>query len=783
MSDNLITEVDICDEAKDNFLTYAEEVLTDRAIPNVEDGLLSVHRKILWTMEECLKMTTKSKYKKSASIVGSTLSTSYGHGDAACYGALCKIAQPYLMRYPLVMSDGNIGSQERNGTEASPRYTNAKPTKYADLMFENFKKNPVPLKLTYNEEYEEPVYLPSLLPNALINGGTWIAIGMSHSSLPHNLTEVCNGILAYLNNRGLTLDELMEYIPGPDFPLGGVVINQADVKENFAKGNAKGKTIKVRGDYEIEGNKIIFTSIPYRTYRNQIKKQISDKVDELSKYIKDFDDESNLGKNRLVFEVANGVDPKTAVNKLFALTDLQTTVSYNMNYIVNGTPKLLGMLDLIKEYVNHQNNVLIKVAKYDLKKAEDRVHILKGLLLAVDKIDEVIKLIKGSKNKAEAQTELIKFLKIDEVQADSILKMQLGRLTRINKDELVQEKKDKEKEIADCKMIIYDPEYRNKVLIKKVKEMKMNYGDERRTKLVNIEDTTKPQKAKKEIIIEDVTIEVTGDNKIKRCSTNSYMASRTKTLGGPVMVLDTKTDDKIIAVTSAGKAYPIPVSTIPEGTESIYTITDIPSNEKILAIYHKDIKEKYIVFVTSNGKVKRMEVSELLTLKKKTGSVVIKLKDDSTVVYAHFADEGMLNLVTKNGLTLCFSLDQIRPSKKMSCGIWGLRPKEGDAIVGAAIVKNKEDALCIITDRGYCKKILKDNLLVKNRDMGGNRVMNSTMLGEIGMVAALRENDVLRIYDGSATKSFKYKDISSLLLDNNGDKLVKNFVKGAITIK
>ena len=268
MSD-YITNVDILDEAKECFLTYAEEVLTDRSIPNAEDGLLSVHRKILWTCEEVLNLNSKSKYKKSASIVGSTLSTSYFHGDSACYGALCKLAQGYLMRYPLIDGEGNLGTQEGNGMEASQRYTNSKPSIYADLLFNDFKKNVVPLKETSNGASLAPVYLPALFPNAIVNGREAIGLSMSHSSLPHNLSEVCDGIIATIRNENITIDELMQYIKGPDFPLDNVVINAKDIKNNFVTGH--GTTIKVRGKYKVNGNKIIFTSIPYRTYRNKIK--------------------------------------------------------------------------------------------------------------------------------------------------------------------------------------------------------------------------------------------------------------------------------------------------------------------------------------------------------------------------------------------------------------------------------------------------------------------------------------------------------------------------------
>lgn len=356
---SLITEVDILDEAKNTFLTYAEEVLTDRAIPAAEDGLLSAQRKIIWTMEDYLKMNNKSKTKKCNAIVGSTLATSYFHGDIACYGVLRKMAQPFLMRYPLITGQGQLGTQENNDMFSSSRYTEAKPSLFADIMMNDYKKNVVPIKETYNGEFMEPVILPALFPNAICNGRQAIGISMAHNSAPHNLTEVCNAAIALIQKGSLTIDELLTYIPGPDFPLGGTVLNIKDIKSAFKTGKST-ISLKIQGDYEIDGQKIIFTSIPYRTYRNKIKEQIEKNIETLSEIIEDFDDESNIGNNRLVFYVKDGVSVSKALNQLFVLTDLQSSISYNMNYIVNGTPRLCSMIDLLQIYVSHQEDVLIK---------------------------------------------------------------------------------------------------------------------------------------------------------------------------------------------------------------------------------------------------------------------------------------------------------------------------------------------------------------------------------------------------------------------------------------
>ena len=488
--ENYINEVDIIEESKQCFLTYSEEVLTDRAIPAAEDGLLSAQRKLLWTMEDYLKMDAKSKTKKCNAIVGSTLATSYFHGDASCYGVLCKMSQDFLMRYPLIHGQGSLGTQESNDMVASSRYTEATPSIYTDLMMNDYNKKVIPEKETYNGEFMEPVVLPGLFPNAICNGRQAIGISMAHNSLPANLTEVCNGIIHFIEKNGeITLDEIMADIIGPDFPLGNVVINAKDIKAAYATGKSS-VSLKVRGDYKIEGKKIIFTSIPYRTYRNKIKEQINENIEELEKSIVDFDDESGVGINRLVFTVKDEGCISTALSKLFALTDLQTSLSYNMNFIVNGTPKLCSLYDLIKYYVNHQESVLIKATQFDKDKAEKRLHILKGLIVAIDKIDEVIHLIKNSKDKPEARRKIIDLLNVDEIQADAILDMKLAKLTHIDKNELIKEKEEKEIFIAECNKIINEKDYRNKILIQKVTGLRDKYGDERRTQLLNLASET-----------------------------------------------------------------------------------------------------------------------------------------------------------------------------------------------------------------------------------------------------------------------------------------------------
>lgn len=712
MKNICITENDILDEAKQCFLTYAEEVLTDRAIPNAEDGLLSAQRKLLWTMNDFLKMTSKGKTKKCNSIVGSTLMTSYYHGDSACYGVLCKMAQTYLMRYPLVFGVGGLGTQEDNSMISSSRYTEAKPSKYADLMFNDFKKNVVPLKETYNGEFMEPVILPALFPNALVNGRESIGVSLSHGSLPNNLTEVCNGIIAYINNNDITISELMNYIPGPDFPLGGTVVNKKDIQKAFETGKSA-VSLKVRGDYIVEGQKIIFTTIPYRTYRNKIKAQITKNIEEFEKYIEDFSDESNIGINRLIFTVKKNVPIKTAVEAIYRLTDLQTTLSYNMNFIINGTPQLCSLKTLIKAYVDHNISVLIKATEFDKEKAEKRLNVILGLLIALDKIDLVITLIKSSKSKSEAEEKLISALDINKAQADAILDMKLAKLTKMDKEELLVEKAEKEKEIIEYTRIIEDKTHREEVLIKKIEQLRDKYGDERRTKLIDLNVAAEP-KAAEIVPPEECVVLMTENGNIKRIAAKSFRLQGRNGKGVKSQadvvsaIIKTNTIDQLLVFSDKGKMYKILVNDIPTGTNTsagtaITSLINMGEAEIPILIYsaHHDSKAKYLCLITRNGKIKKTSLEECLAVKKKTGVPVIKLADDDILTSAFLLDEEEILVFNESGKCLRTDTKDISCTGRTAQGV-----KIMEAGIAAAMpIRDMNDDVFVVTEDGYGKRI------------------------------------------------------------------------------
>jgi DNA gyrase subunit A len=776
---SLITEVDILDEAKDNFLTYAEEVLTDRAIPAAEDGLLSAQRKILWTMESYLKMDNKSKTKKCNAIIGSTLATSYFHGDIACYGVLRKMAQEFLMRYPLVTGQGQLGTQENNDMFSSSRYTEAKPSKFTDLMMNDFSKNVVPTKETYNGEFQEPIILPSLFPNAICNGRQAIGISMAHNSAPHNLTEVCNAAIALIEKGELTIDEVLSYIPGPDFPLGGTVLNIKDVRAAFASGKSN-ISLKIQGDYEINGQDIIFTSIPYRTYRNKIKEQIEKNIDVLSELIDDFDDESNIGQNKLVFHVKDGVSVSKALNKLFLLTDLQSTLSYNMNYIVNGTPKLCSMVDLLHAYVDHQEEVLVNATTFDKEKAEARAHILEGLITAVDKIDEVIALIKQSAGRADARTKLMDFLSVDEVQANAILDMKLGKLTRIDKEELVNELKEKKEFIAKCIEILTNKEVRNKVLISKITQLRDTYGDARRTKLLN---TDIPKQEKEVVVVEpkDCVVVVTKKNTIKRIDAKNFKAQKRNTTGvktGDIVLFSQKTNtqDTLMVFSSKGKMYRVLVDNIPEGTNAsngtpISTLIEFENGEKPMAFttMTRDTDKKFIFFATKNGTIKKVPLDEYDKMKR-TGIIAISFKDGDELADVTFINQEQMLLVTKNGMAIRFGTAEMPISSRTAQGVKGMKLNDGDSVIAALPIVDPVDYLAIVSKNGLGKKMQIDELTLQNR--GGKGLL--CYKGEIAGAEIIKESDNLLINGDKSSIVISGKDIPTLGRISMGNIMLKN---------
>lgn len=791
--DNFITEVDALDEAKECFLTYASEVLTDRAIPAAEDGLLSSQRKILWTMADYLKMDSRSKTKKCQAIIGSTLATSYFHGDAACYGVLCKMAQKYLMRYPLIDGQGSLGTQEDNDLVASPRYTEAKPSIYADLMMLNFKKNPVPLKDTYNGEFQEPVVLPGFFPNALCNGRQAIGISMSHSSVPHNLAEVCDAILAYIQNPQLTIDDIMKYIKGPDFPLGGTIINAKDIKAALATGKST-VSLKVRGDYEIDGDKITFTSIPYRTYRNKIKEQLEKNVDAFETILDDYSDESNIGLNKLVFYAKPG-QVQVLLNRLFKLTDLQSTVSYNMNYIVNGTPKLCSIKDLIQAYVLHQHNVLINIAKADLEKAKVREHVLEGLLVAIKDIDTAIQLIKESLDKSEARTKLVEHFHITETQANAVLDMKLSRLTKLDKDDLLQELEEMRHAIIEYNRTINDEACRNVAISHEIEQLKDHFGDARRTVITQIADVSKEEEEIQYVEPEKCVVVMTEGGTIKRIPTASFRAQKRNGKGIKSQdditscVLRTNTIDSLMIFSNKGLMYRLLVNDIPVGTNasqgaSVRALVNMMPDESPATMYsiYRDTDAKFVLFVSKNGLVKKTLLEEYVKTKKKTGINAVAIRDGDSLASVSLIKDEQLLLITKKGFVIRFNSAEITPTSRASSGVKGIDLSDGDEVISALPIRHSTDTLALFTESGCGKKVNLDEFSIQKRaGRGVYGYKASNISGNVVGAALVADEDNVLIVGDKTSICVSAKEIPLQGRPTVGNQLIKNSRVKSIT--
>ena len=782
MSD-YITEVDILDESKECFLTYASEVLTDRAIPAAEDGLLSAQRKILWTMEDYLKMDSGSKTKKCNAIVGSTLATSYYHGDASCYGVLCKMSQKYLMRYPLITGQGSLGTQENNDMVASSRYTEAKPSEFADLMMLDYKKKPVPTKETYNGEYMEPVVLPSLFPNALCNGRQAIGISMAHSSAPHNLSEVCDAIIAYIENPKLTIDNIMEHIKGPDFPLGGTVINKKDIKAALATGKSS-VSLKVRGNYTIDGNKIIFTSIPYRTYRNKIKEQLEKNIDEFESCLDDFCDESNIGENRLVFYSKN---TKTLLNKLFKFTDLQTTISYNMNFIVNGTPKLCSIKDFLKAYVDHQNNIIKNIAKTDLEKAKSKEHLLEGMIVATKDINTAIELIKSSDNKDMARRKLMEHFKVSEAQANAILDMKLSRLTKLDKDDLLKELEEIRLVIEKCNKLLTDEVYRNNELKAKVLDLKTHYGDARRTELVQLSEEPEEEKEIAYVEPEKCVVVMTEGGLIKRIPSASYKVQKRNTKGVKTQdditscVIRTNTIDSLMIFTNKGNMYRLLVDTVPAGTNSskglpITSLVEMEPDEVATIIYsiYRDTDAKFITFITKNGLIKKTTLEEYTKTKKKNGIAAISLKEEDSLASVFLTKDENIVIITNKGQALRINSMEIGATGRTSSGMKAITLNEGDYVSAALPLRDLKDDLAIFTSSGVGKKISLTELPLQKRAGKGVKSIKLVEGDSVAAAAFVSNEDNILVVGDMSSVCISAKDISLLSRGTSGTQIIKS---------
>ena len=780
MNKNNIILTPIVDEVKQSFLDYSVSVITDRAIPSAEDGLKPVARRILWDMLD-KGYTNNKKFVKCAQPVGDTMGRFHPHGDSSIYGALVWLSQPWNMRYPLIDFHGNNGS--RDGDEpAAYRYTECKLSKLAEETLANIKKDTVDWVNAYTDEEQEPVYLPGLVPNLLINGTSGIAVAMACSFAPHNLNEIMDAIIYTTEHPDCECKDLLNFVTGPDFPTGGLVINKDELSTAYLTGKGRAR---IRGEYEIETNagrdSIIFTSIPYKVSKENLIVDIDKKCEsgELSGIAAIRDESNSLGV-RFVIELEKGVAIEPIITKLFKITSLETTYSFNQVALHDKNPRLLNLKQLIDIYIAHQRDVLLRGTEFDRKKVEARLHILAGLLKALEDIDNIIKLIKESKSAAEAKEKLIELKGFSELQAKAILDMKLSKLANLEKIEVQNEYNAKKEELLRLGAILLNP---NPELVRLFTEFKKKYGDARRTKITQAA-ITKEEKEIEFVEPEKCVVVMTEGGTIKRIPTTSFRTQKRNGKGIKSQeditsaIIRTNTIDQLMVFTNQGRMYRLLVNDIPEGTNagkgtSIRSLIAMETGEEPTLMYsiYRDTDAKYVLFVTKNGTVKKTNLDEYINTKKKTGIGAINLREgDSLAAVALIKDE-QLAIITKNGYVLKFKSSDIVASSRMTIGVKGINLNKDDYVIAALPIRDESDDLALFMADGNGKKISSKDLILQNR--GGKGILCYKGSSYVTDAALVNNNDHVLICGDKNSICVSASDIPLLSRAAQGNIMMK----------
>ena len=767
---------DLIKELGTNFIEYAVAVNTDRAIPDATSGLKPVARRILWSSFESGRTFSKP-HVKAARIVGDVMGAYHPHGDTSIYGALVRLSQNWVMRYPLIDWHGNNGNIAGDGA-AHMRYTEARLSKLAEEgMLNGLKKRNVEFIPNYSEDAEEPVTLPSIFPNLLCNPNTGIGVAMACNWLPHNLGEVAQAIYDYIDGKEPML-------PGPDFPTGGIVINANDIPNILRTGHG---SVKVRGKYKLEGQNLVFYEIPYGTTIESLLSEIGVVCDNKEiEGISEIRDESNKKGLRIVICCQKGFDPDSIAKKLFLKTDLQTSISYNQVALINKTPTELNLKDCIKIYIEHNINCLIKEVNYDLEKAEARLHIVKGLLIALEDIDNVIALIKKSASSDAAKTKLIEEYKIDEIQAKSILAMRLSSLARLEKIELEAEKDGLEKDIKEYNDILSNESKQINIIKDRLADLVKKYGDARRTDLTNIE--IKPEEKEIETVTpEDVVVILSQTGEIKRVAKSSF---RTQRKGGKGVkseddaVLDTiatNTIDTLLVFTDTGKMYRLLVDNVPAGTNAskgvrIGTLINLEPNEKVIAITSLERKnnKKYVVFITKKGLFKKTLLEEYTKTKRTTGIAAINIKDGDSIANIELMDEEDMVIVTKKGMSIHFETKDIASIGRVTAGVKAIKLADDDEVLAGLPIRNNNDTVAVFSSLGCAKRTEISEFPLQGRGGKGVVIYKATPgTGEvIGAAMVSDEDNVLLV--GKTSICISAQDIPVLGRPATGNIMIKN---------
>ena len=758
-----MTYNDIVNELSTNFIEYAVAVNTDRAIPDAKSGLKPVAKRILWSAFEEGR-TSNKPHVKAARIVGDVMGKYHPHGDSSIYGAMVRLSQNWIMRYPLIDWHGNNGNIAGDGP-AHMRYTEARLSKIAeDGMLRGIKKQNVDFIPNFDESLEEPVTLPAIFPNLLCNPNTGIGVAMACNWLPHNLKEVTAAILDYMDGKEPLL-------PGPDFPTGGIIINAKDIPSIMKTGHG---SVKVRGIYHVEGQNIIFTEIPYGTSIEGLIAEIGQVCDESKEIegVSEVRDESNKKGIRIVIECNKGINPEIIVQKLFSKTNLQTSISYNQVALIDKTPTELNLKDCISVYLNHNLDCLKREAVFDLKKAALRLDIVEGLLKALEDIDNIIALIKKSESAAAAKESLIAKYDFTENQAKAILAMRLSSLAKLEKIELEKEAAELEKTIEHLRALLLSEELQKTEIKERLITFTNNYGDERRTQLTNI-DVKPEEKEIEEVIPEKVVVIMTQSGDIKRVPQSSFKIQKrngkgVKTLDSAILdTISTNTIDTLVLFTNKGKMYRLLVDKIPVGTNStkgmnINNLIKIEPDEKVICItsLYRRTNAEYVVFFTKKGLIKKTNLEEYLSLKKSTGTQAIKIKENDALANVTFLKDEEVVLITKKGMCIRFNTSDISPIGRITSGVKGITLKNDDEVLIGLPIHKESDYLSLITTLGLGKKIAIQDIASQKRGGKGNSVYKvDPSIGEVAGAAMTDDNDILLLIGKPNSICFSVKDL------------------------
>ena len=748
--DQVITESELVGEMQTSYIDYAMSVIVGRALPDVRDGLKPVHRRILYAMFED-GLTRDKPFRKCATAVGDVLGRYHPHGDASVYDALVRMAQSFSLRYPMIDGHGNFGDVDGN-PPAAYRYTEARLARMAEEMLRDIDKDTVDWDPNFDESRKEPRVLPSRFPNLLVNGSSGIAVGMATNIPPHNLTEVINACVCVLDDPDATLADLMQHITGPDFPTKGVIMGRAGIRQAYATGRGK-VVIRARTEFEEHGQgrvRIIVTELPYQVNKKMLIKNIADQVhDKRLDGISDLRDETDRNGMRIVIELKRDANPQVVLNRLFAQTQLQSSFSINMLALVNNQtqPKILSLRHILDEYLSFQEDVIVRRTRYDLRKAEERAHLLEGLLIAQDNIDEVIRIIRSSYD--DAKQRLMERFGLDDVQAQAICDMRLIALQGLNREKLESEYKELEQKIAYYRELLADPEKIKGVLKDELLQLRDKYGDKRMTEIQDVED---------EIDVEDLIEErqcvftLTHGGYIKRLPVSEYRAQGRGGKGVRAMatkeedyvetVFTASTHDNILFFTDLGrvfikKGYHIPEAGRNARGSNIINIIQIENGEKVSAMIRaRGLEEdKFLFFVTRFGTVKRMPQSALRNIR--TSGIRALTLDEGDHLISVIPTDGAENILiaTRNGLAVCFDENDVRPMGRVATGVRGIRLRDGDYVVGAGSTSAGETLLSI-TEKGYGKRTAVEEYSVHGR--GGLGMKNYNVTEKTGPVADVK---------------------------------------------